>query len=54
MRETARLLAQDGRSYIVLSVDTPDDQAHAFYTHLGFEDAARTLRAGVSQLLDTV
>jgi len=47
MRETARLLAEQGCSHIVLSVDTPNDQARAFYTHLGFEDAARTLRAGV-------
>jgi ribosomal protein S18 acetylase RimI-like enzyme len=54
MRETARFLAQQGRSYIVLSVDTPNDQAHAFYTRLGFEDAARTLRADVNQLLDTL
>ena len=54
MREIARLLADDGRSYIVLSVDTPNDRAHAFYSRLGFEDAARTLRAGVGQLLDTV
>ena len=53
MRETARLLAERGCSYIVLSVDTPNEQAHAFYTRLGFEDAARTLRAAVSQLLDT-
>ncbi len=53
MREAARLLAEQGRSFIVLSVDTPNDQARGFYTRLGFEDAARTLRAGVGQLLDT-
>ena len=53
MRETARLLAEQGRSFIVLSVDTPNDQARTFYTRLGFEDAARTLRTEVGQLLDT-
>jgi ribosomal protein S18 acetylase RimI-like enzyme len=54
MRETARLLAEDGRSHVVLSVDTPNDRARAFYTRLGFEDAARTLRAEVRRLLDAV
>ena len=52
MHEVAQLLAEEGRSYIVLSVDAPNDQAHAFYTRLGFEDAARTLRVEVSRLLD--
>ena len=52
MREVARLLSEQERAYIVLSVDTPNHQARAFYSRLGFEDAARTLRLGVSKLLD--
>ena len=51
MREVARLLAEQGRSYIVLSVDTPNEEARSVYDRLGFEDAARLLRAEVAQLL---
>jgi ribosomal protein S18 acetylase RimI-like enzyme len=55
MRAVARLLAAQGRSYIVLSVDTPNEQARSLYDRLGFEDAARLLRVEVAQLLaDTV
>jgi len=52
MREAARLLAEQGRGYILLSVDTRNDRARALYARLGFEDAARMLRAEVGQLLE--
>jgi ribosomal protein S18 acetylase RimI-like enzyme len=51
MREIAAVLRDDGRGHIVLSVDTPNDGARAFYERLGFTDAARTLRADVDSLL---
>jgi len=55
MREVARLLADEGRGYVVLSVDTPNEQARSLYERLGFEDAARVLRVEVARLLaDTV
>ena len=54
MQEVARLLSQQGRPYVVLSVDTPNEEARSFYARLGFEDAARMLRAEVMQLLDGV
>jgi ribosomal protein S18 acetylase RimI-like enzyme len=52
MRAIAGVLRQEGRRYIVLSVDTPNEQARALYERLGFEDAARMLRADVDTLLD--
>jgi ribosomal protein S18 acetylase RimI-like enzyme len=52
MREAAVYLKEQGREYVILSVDTPNDGARAFYDRLGFVDAARTLRAEVGQLLD--
>jgi ribosomal protein S18 acetylase RimI-like enzyme len=52
MREVARLLRDQGRAYVVLTVDTPNEHARAFYAELGFEDAARALRAEVGQLLE--
>ena len=51
MREIAAVLRDEGREHIVLSVDTPNDGARAFYERLGFTDAARTLRADVDSLL---
>ena len=52
MRAIAEVLRQEGRRYVVLSVDTPNEQARALYERLGFEDAARMLRADVDTLLD--
>lgn len=51
MREIAVVLRDEGREHVVLSVDTPNDGARAFYERLGFIDAARTLRADVDSLL---
>ena len=51
MRQIAAVLRDEGRQYVVLSVDTPNDGARAFYERLGFVDAARTLRADVDQFL---
>lgn len=52
MREAARAIRDRGKTHVVLSVDTPNANARSFYRELGFEDAARTLRAEVVQLLD--
>lgn len=51
MREIAVVLRDEGREHVVLSVDTPNDGARAFYERLGFIDAARMLRADVDSLL---
>jgi ribosomal-protein-alanine N-acetyltransferase len=51
MRAIAELLRKEGREYVVLSVDTPNAGARAFYERLGFEDASRMLRARVDHLL---
>jgi ribosomal protein S18 acetylase RimI-like enzyme len=51
MRSVAAVLRDQGRRYVVLSVDTPNETARAFYEQLGFVDAARTLRAEVADLL---
>jgi ribosomal protein S18 acetylase RimI-like enzyme len=51
MRSIAAVLRDQGRGYVVLSVDTPNESARAFYEQLGFVDAARTLRADVEDLL---
>jgi ribosomal protein S18 acetylase RimI-like enzyme len=51
MRSVATVLRDQGRRYVVLSVDTPNESARAFYEQLGFVDAARTLRADVEDLL---
>jgi ribosomal protein S18 acetylase RimI-like enzyme len=53
MRAIAAVLRKEGRRYVVLSVDTPNEKARALYDRLGFEDAARMLRADVDALLDT-
>jgi ribosomal protein S18 acetylase RimI-like enzyme len=50
MRAVASVLHQQGRQYVVLSVDTPNENARALYDRLGFEDAARMLRADVEDL----
>jgi ribosomal protein S18 acetylase RimI-like enzyme len=51
MRAIASVLRDEGRRYVVLSVDTPNEKARALYDRLGFEDAARMLRAEVDALL---
>jgi ribosomal protein S18 acetylase RimI-like enzyme len=51
MRAIADLLHGEGRRYVVLNVDTPNEAARAFYERLGFADAARTLRVEVDRLL---
>jgi ribosomal protein S18 acetylase RimI-like enzyme len=52
MREVARILRDQGRAYVVLTVDTPNEEARALYAELGFEDAGRSLRAEVGQLVE--
>ena len=52
LRAAARELRAGGRSYVVLSVDTPNTGARTLYERLGFVDAARTLRAHVDDLVD--
>jgi [ribosomal protein S18]-alanine N-acetyltransferase len=51
MRAIAEHLRNEGREYVVLSVDTPNEGAREFYDRLGFEDASRMLRAPVDRLL---
>lgn len=51
MRAIAELLRDEGRSYVVLSVDIPNEGARAFYDRLGFEEASRMLRTPVDRLL---
>lgn len=51
MRAIAAEIRDEGRQHLVLSVDTPNEQARAFYDRLGFVDHARTLRADVDDLL---
>jgi ribosomal protein S18 acetylase RimI-like enzyme len=51
MRAVAEALRQDGKRYVVLSVDTPNAAARSLYEHLGFTDAARVLRIDVQSLL---
>ena len=51
VRGAARILREDGRPYLVLGVDTPNEAAHALYAKLGFVEQARTLRADVDRLL---
>ena len=52
MRSIAVALRDQGRRYVVLSVDTPNESARALYDRLGFVDAARTLRVDVERLLE--
>ena len=51
MSAIAQHLRDEGREYVVLSVDTPNEGAREFYDRLGFEDASRMLRAPVDRLL---
>jgi ribosomal protein S18 acetylase RimI-like enzyme len=51
MREIAAILRAEGRAHVLLSVDTPNEDARVFYERLGFADAARMLRADVDDLL---
>jgi ribosomal protein S18 acetylase RimI-like enzyme len=51
MRTVAQALRDEGRQYVVLSVDTPNAAARSLYGKLGFVDAARTLRADIDDLL---
>jgi ribosomal protein S18 acetylase RimI-like enzyme len=51
MRAIARVIGDEGRRHVVLTVDTPNEHARAFYDGLGFVDHARTLRATVDDLL---
>jgi ribosomal protein S18 acetylase RimI-like enzyme len=51
MRAIAQQLRDEGRGYVLLSVDTPNEGARAFYERLGFEDASRMLRTSVDRLL---
>jgi len=51
MLAIAAILREEGRRYVVLSVDTPNESARSLYERLGFEDAARMLRADVDVLL---
>jgi ribosomal protein S18 acetylase RimI-like enzyme len=52
MHAIAATLRKEGREYLLLTVDTPNDAARAFYERLGFVDSARQLRAEVDALLD--
>ena len=52
MQAVAEHLREQGREYVVLSVDTPNEGAREFYARLGFEDASRMLRARVDRLLE--
>jgi len=52
MRRVARVLADAGRPYLLLTVDTPNEAARRLYERLGFADAARMLRIEVDRLLE--
>jgi ribosomal protein S18 acetylase RimI-like enzyme len=52
MRSIAAVIREQGRRYVVLSVDTPNEAGRALYERLGFADAARVLRADVDGLLE--
>jgi ribosomal protein S18 acetylase RimI-like enzyme len=53
MRSIAEALDQEGKDYVVLSVDTPNVAARSLYERLGFVDAGRTLRTEVAALVGT-
>jgi ribosomal-protein-alanine N-acetyltransferase len=53
MREAAGVIREAGKEWVVLGVDTPNEPARTLYADLGFEEAARTLRAPVERLLET-
>ncbi len=52
MRAVAGALRDDGRRHVVLSVDTPNEVARAFYGGLGFVESARTMLAEVERLIE--
>lgn len=52
MLAIAAVVREQGRQYVVLSVDTPNEGGRALYDRLGFVDAARILRADVKSLLE--
>jgi ribosomal protein S18 acetylase RimI-like enzyme len=52
MRAIAAAIREQGRRYVVLSVDTPNEAGRALYERLGFADAARLLRIDVESLLE--
>jgi len=45
------VINDEGRRFVVLSFDTPNDGARAFYGRLGFTESARQLRSEVDRLL---
>ena len=51
MLEAAEVLRAEGKTHIVLNVDTPNVGAQALYERLGFLDSARVMRIGVAALL---
>lgn len=51
MHAVADALRAEGKQYVLLNVETPNDGARSFYEELGFADAARTLRVEIDQLL---
>jgi ribosomal protein S18 acetylase RimI-like enzyme len=51
LRAAAAEVRGAGREHVVLSVDTQNERARAFYDRLGFADAARLLRIDVERLL---
>jgi ribosomal protein S18 acetylase RimI-like enzyme len=51
MRSIAAVLREEGREYVLLSVDTPNAPALELYRQLGFSDTARMLRARTDDLL---
>jgi ribosomal protein S18 acetylase RimI-like enzyme len=53
MRSVAAYLKEQGRQYVILSVDTPNEAARAFYARLGFIDSARMLRVDVESLVES-
>lgn len=52
MQAIVEFAVEEGRGHVVLSVDTPNAAARAFYERLGFADAARTLRAEAAGLVE--
>ena len=51
MRAIAAVLRDEGRAYMLLSVDIPNTAALELYERLGFEDASRMLRIETARLL---
>jgi ribosomal protein S18 acetylase RimI-like enzyme len=51
MRRASAAAAERGSTHILLDVDSRNTDAIAFYTHLGFEEGTKILRAPVDLLL---